>query len=140
MYKKKNINGTTMTIPVGIGLGVAVSILLTLLGSAAVAWMVMSETVGEGATGYLAMIILAIATTAGVFVAATLTKRLRLQICMLTGVFFYLLLLGITALFFGGQYQGMGVTALIVMAFSALIAFLPAKKFQIGKYKKKVYS
>ena len=140
MYKKKNINGTAMTIPVGIGLGVAVSILLTLLGSAAVAWMVMSETVGEGATGYLAMIILAIATTAGVFVAATLTKRLRLQVCMLTGVFFYLSLLGITALFFGGQYQGMGVTALIVMAFSSLIAFLPVKKFQIGKYKKKVYS
>ena len=38
--------------------------------------------------------------------------------CLAAGGGYYLCLLAITALFFGGQYQGVGVTALMVLGYT----------------------
>ena len=53
-----------------------------------------------------------------------------MQMCLLTGVCYYLALLAMTALFFGGQYSALGVTALAVLAGSggaALLSILTEK-------------
>ena len=57
----------------------------------------------------------------------------------LAGVCYYLTMLAMTALFFGGQYQGMGVSAIIVLAVCVVIAFLPLKNSQARGKRKKVY-
>lgn len=132
-------SGRAMSIPVGIGLALLISLLITLAGSALIAIMVSSERIGEGAIGYGAMVTLALATLAGAWIAVAFVKRLRLQVSMIFGACYYLLLLAMTALLFGGQYQGMGTTALVVLIGSALIAFLPMTKSKSWKKKKMPY-
>ena len=85
MYGKKKVTGTALGIPGGVGLGIVVSLLITLAGAALAAWLIASEKIGEGSIGYAAMVILALASASGALVAVLLTKRLRLQVCMLTG-------------------------------------------------------
>ena len=63
-------------------------------------------------------------TLAGAAVAVGKIKRRRVYVCLLSGGIYYGILLAMTALFFGGQYQGMGVTALLVLAGSGLVALL----------------
>lgn len=114
MVTTKKPTGRAMSIPGGLALGAAVSLGVTLILSAAVAKMVDAELMGEGAIGYGALITLLTAAIAGAAFAATKIKRQRILVCCLSGLVYYITLLGVTALFFGGQYQGMGVTALVV--------------------------
>lgn len=139
MYRKNKTTGTAMSIPVGIAFALLVSMIMTLAGAALTALLVSSEKIGEGAIGYMVILILAITSVIGALIAVMSVKRLRLQVSMIFGGSYYLLLLAMTALLFGGQYQGMGITAMIVLTGSALIAFLPAKGFKIGKRKKMAY-
>ena len=139
MFEKKKVTGTAMGIPGGLGLGILVSLLITFAGAALTAWLIASEKIGEGTTGYAAMVILAIASAMGALVAVQLVKRMRLQVCMMTGSCYYLTLLAMTALLFGGQYQGMGVSAIVIIAGCALIAFLPTQNSNFGLKRKKAY-
>lgn len=139
MYAKRKVKGTAMGIPGGLGLGIVASLLITFAGAAVTAWLIASEKIGEGTAGYAVMVILALASATGSLVAVHLVKRLRLQVCMLTGGCYYLTLLALTALLFGGQYQGMGVSAVIVLGGCALIAFLPAKNSRMALKLKKTY-
>ncbi len=139
MYARKKVTGTTMGIPGGLGLGIFVSLLITLAGAALTAWLIASEKIGEGSIGYAVIVILIVASAMGALVAVSLVKRMRLQVCMLTGVFYYLTLLAMTALMFGGQYQGMGVSALVILAGCTFIAFLPTKNNNLAIKRKKAY-
>ena len=138
MYGMKN-GGRALSIPAGIGLALLISMLVTLAGSAIAAALISSERIGEGAIGYASMLTLGLAALAGAWIAVILVKRLRLQVAMIFGGCYYLLLLATTALLFGGQYQGMGVTAIVVLAASALVAFLPMTKSKTWKKKKVAY-
>ena len=90
----------------------------------------------QTAIGYGAMIILLAASTIGASISAWKIKRLRLQVCLLSGVAYYAALLCITALFFGGQYQGMGVTALVVLAGTGVAILLSTREKKTRKYRK----
>lgn len=139
MYRKMKTTGTAMSIPAGIAFALLASMVMTLAGSALTALLVSSEKIGEGAIGYMAMLILALASVIGALVAVMLVKRLRLQVSMIFGGSYYLLLLAMTALLFGGQYQGMGITACIILVACAVVAFFPAKGAKIGKRTKMAY-
>lgn len=139
MYAKKKVTGAAMGIPAGLGLGILISLVITLAGAAVTAWLMTTEAMGEESTGYAAMIILALASGAGALSAVHLIKRLRLQMCLLSGACYYLTLLAMTALLFGGQYQGMGVSAIVILAVCALIAFIPSKNRQTGKKRNRAY-
>ena len=139
MIGKKKRSGTALSIPAGLGVGLLVGLVVTVAGAAFTAWLIAAEKIGEGSTGYAAMVILALAAGLDALSAVYLIKKQRLQVSILAGVCYYLTLLGMTALFFGGQYQGMGVSAIIVLAICAVIAFLPTKSsLKIGK-RKRVY-
>lgn len=138
---RKNIKGmgTAVGVPVGLSIGVLTSIVITILGAAAIAGLAATERIGEGSIGHAAKIIPALAAALGAWSSVALVKRLRLQMCMMTGGSYYLILLAMTALFFGGQYQGMGMTALIVLAMCTFVAFIPGKNRQGRKRKNGVY-
>lgn len=114
MVSNHKVTGKASNIPMGILLGLSVSILITLVGAAVAAWMISGELTGQETLGYLSAGILLLASAAGSIVAAGRIKRMRVQSGLLSGLSYYLFLLAMTALFFGGQYQGMGVTALMV--------------------------
>ena len=139
MMMKRKFSGRALSIPAGLGIGLLIALVVTVAGAAITSWLIYAEKIGEGSSGYAAMLILALAAGTSALSAVYLIKKQRLQICMLTGVCYYLSLLGMTALLFGGQYQGMGMSAIVILSVCALIAFLPSKNNGVIGKKKKLY-
>lgn len=139
MFLKKKGRFTAIGVPLSIVCGVLTAMLVTLAGAALTAVLIENQTLGEGGADVSAKVIVALATMLGSAVAALLAKRLRLQVCMLCGGTYFALLLGMTALFFGGQYSGMGITSIIVLAFCLFAAFLPNKSGKKWGGRKKTY-
>lgn len=113
--KQKQLN-KKYTLPAGLVIGLLVSIGTTLFMSCVLSWLIHSEQLLESAANYGVLVILLISPAVGAAVAAALIKEKRLIVCMASGVCYIILLLACTALFFGGQYQGVGVTVLAVLA------------------------
>lgn len=124
MSAKKMKNKTASSIPAGIGIGLLVSIVITLAGSALTAYLIHSESVSEEGMGYGIIVTLLLSAISGAWISAGRIQRLRMQICMLSGLCYYLTLLAMTALFFGGQYNGLGITALVVLGGCGTVAIL----------------
>ena len=124
---KMKASDKAIGIPTGIALGTLISVLISLGGAAVTAWLVSTENVGEGSFGTAAMVIVALAAAVGAWLCSTVIKRLRLQMCLLSGACYFLSLLGMTALFFDGQYQGIGKIAIVILCACTIIAFLPSK-------------
>ena len=89
--------------------------------------------------GYGVMLLLLTASYAGAALASAKVKRRKGLVCLLTGVGYFALLLAVTALFFGGQYSAVGVTALLILAGSGCAALTPAlggKRGRKGRLKR----
>lgn len=138
VYKTKP-KGTAKAIPIGLAIGGCVSLIITLIGSALLSYLALSEVIGEQGIGYGSMIILLVASIAGALTAERSVQKQRLQISLMSSALYYLILIGITALFFGGEYSGMGVSALIVVAGGLLVAFFPGKESGKIRFRKRQY-
>ncbi len=110
----KGIQGGN-SIAVCLTAGTAVSTAVMLTGAAICAALISSETIGAEYMGHCAMGILLLSAFAGAAVAAGKGTPKRLYMTLLTGAAYMALLFAVTALFFDGMYQGVGVTALIVV-------------------------
>lgn len=123
----KQTNGRASSIPAGIGAGAGVSALITLAGTAVLAKMLDAETIQWESIGYGILIMVMLAAMLGSLTAARKIKRQFGLVCLMSGFVYWGILLSITALFFGGQYEAVGVTLLLVVAGSGC-AFLMACK------------
>lgn len=110
--------------PAGLAVGGLSTLMITILGSGILAKMVESEVIEESSIGYGVMIMLILAAYLGAMVSYQKIKRQRFVVCMGSGAIYFGILLSITALFFGGQYSAVGVTALIVFC-GSFLAVLP---------------
>lgn len=132
------LTAKAVSIPAGLALGVGAAMLVTALGSGAAAWLILRGLIAETAAGYCAMAILLLSSIVGAAVSAGTIQRLRAQMCLASAGGYYLCLLAETAAFFGGQYEGMGVTALMVMCGSVLVILLaPGGKNRAGCRRRK---
>lgn len=136
---RNKMKGTALTIPGGLMIGGLINLILTFAGAAATAFLVLKERIGENGIGYAALVILFVSAVMGAWGAVSSIKRQRLQICLMSAAVYFLLLLAMTALFFGGQYRGMGVTAIVILAGALAVAFFPAKGGTKFKFKKGAY-
>ena len=139
MRMKKKLSGGSMGIPGGLAVGAVASMAITLGGAAIIAALLASEKIGEGATQSLSMIIQALAAIAGALCSYGITRKMRLQVCLLSGVCYFLILLGMTALLFEGQYGGVWLSGLLILAGSAVVAFFPTNNTRKRTFKKKAY-
>ena len=137
MVMNRKPTGRAKSIPGGLAVGGMFSLLITILGSAIIAKLVDSEIMAENSIGYGIMAILLAASWFGAMVSFGQVRRRRVMICLLSGGIYMLILLGITALFFGGQYSGVGETGLMVLCGSAL-AILPEFRRESRAGKKKI--
>lgn len=137
MFKRN----TASSLPVGIGIGLLVSLVITMIGAALTAYMVDKQIIPQDALGYGCVVTLLMSACCGALVSVKRVKRLRMQVCMISGACYYIMLLGITALFFGGQYEGMGITALVVLggALAVAIAGMRGGKTRKFAFKKSDY-
>jgi len=137
--KKKTSAKTAASLPVGIGLGVLVSFIVTLIGAGAVTHLVATEAMEENSIGYGVIGVLLIASMIGAWFAASQTKRLRLQVCLLEGVGYFLALIATTALFFGGQYQGVWASGITILLGCMIMAIVPMFGQRKMKVKNRAY-
>ena len=127
MVRNNKVTGTSKSIPTGICIGAVTSLAITLIGALLTAWLINFEKAGENVIGYSAMIILMLSSMLGTYVAQAVVKRQRIIVCAATGSAYFLSLLASNALFFGGQYHGIGATALVIAGGVGLIVLVKIK-------------
>ena len=114
-------------LPKSLGISMIVSVGSALVGSAVGAWLLSLEKLEEGNIGYITMILLLVSSFLGALVATRLINEKRMLVCLCAGGVYLLSLLGITALFFGGIYSGVGESALVILAGVLSVALIALK-------------
>lgn len=139
MTVNRKPTGTASSIPAGLGWGCASATAVMLMGTFVTAKMIDKEILGWNRSGYAIMVILLLSSWVGAMMASGRIKRRRLTICMAAGAVYMIMLMLMTALFFGGQYNGVGETGLLILCGSTLAAFSQPKK-RNGRIKAKIRS
>lgn len=124
MVSSKKVSGRASPFPVGIAMGVLTGITITALMSMALTYMVLTGVLDSRLIGYGVMVIIGLSVILGDLIALIRIKRRGMLVAQLTGGIYLLVLLGATALFFGGQYRGVGVTALLVAGTNTLVGVI----------------
>lgn len=114
MAVKRKRNGRVLSMPAGVALGVGTGYFVTLLGAGILAWLMVTQRVGEERIGIGSGVILMVSAVLGSTVAWRGVRHRRLPVTGLTCLGYYLALL-VTALAFGGGFTGMGTTAVLVL-------------------------
>ncbi len=128
-----------MSLPVGLALGAGISMIITLIAAGILAGMVLKGSVSENAIGYGTMVIVPISAALGALVAAMAVKHQWVIVCASVGGLYFVMLLSITALFFGGQYSGVGITALLILLGTAAACVIGLKGEKRGFKPRKKY-
>ncbi len=126
MMQTQKPTGRAASIPGGLAIGALISLTVTILMAMILAKLIQSQTIAQEQVGYGVMALLFTSSFLGAAAAQGKVKHRRLLVCMLTGAVYFLILMSITALFFGGQYSAVGVTALLVMGAAGCAALLCA--------------
>ena len=121
-------SGKAVSIPKGLAIGNGISLGLTLLLSLGLAGLISRERLQWDQIGYGILVILFCSALLGATISVKAVKRQRLMIAMGSGLLFWATLIAITALFFGGQYDGMLVTGLIILAASGTVALMGLRR------------
>lgn len=124
MVVNRKLTGRAASVPAGLAAGAIVSVVITLLLAVVIGRLVDTEKIQWDNVGYGIMILLITASFFGSAIASARIKRQRMIICLLSGAIYFALLLSITALFFGGQYEAVGVTAALILAGSGTAGLL----------------
>lgn len=115
--------GRAVAVPVGLGWGLLTSAVITLLGCLLTAHLINREILSWDHSGYGVMVILLLSAWSGAAVTAGKIKRRRAVMCIGAGAAYFLMLMAVTALFFGGRYSGVGETGLMIFCGSMLGIF-----------------
>ena len=121
MEKLKNRQTVKSNIKTLIGAS-AICATITLIGSGICAGMILKGMIPERYTGYCVMLILLLASTLGAMIAGINNKVKKPQRILLNCVLYEGALLILTAVLFGGNYRGIGVTSIIIFSGGALAA------------------
>ena len=124
MAMKHKVTEKDRSVPVGLGFGVLTNLAVVLIGAAFGAWLILSGKLALDALQLCALVTLFLAGAAGAWVTTAWIGRQRVLMCLLSGSCCYLLLLGITALVFEGQYDSLGSSALMVLLGCGVIVIM----------------
>lgn len=135
MTVNRKPTGVASSVPAGLAWGAVASLALTLAGSLMASKLINDEVLSWDHSGYAVLLILLLSAWSGAMVAAGKIKRQRLIMCLASGALYFVLLLGAAALFFGGQYSGVGETGLLIFCGSMLgvLAGYPVKTRRNGR-------
>ena len=134
--RNRKQTGRAVTMPVGLAWGTAVSVLGTLLGAMVAAKLIDTGMMQQNRIGYSVLVTLFVSAFVGAAVSARKIKRQIVMTCALSGLSYFLILLSATALFFGGQYEAVGVTGLLVFGGGFLAALVLARPKKIDRRRK----
>lgn len=138
MGKQGKTKGKAAAIPAGIGIGLCVGLITTLLGAVLLAFALAGETLTVDTMGYGVMVVLFVAAFISSMVATWCIKHRKMQVSLITAGAYLLMLLAMNALFFGGQYEGVGATVLVVAIAGAAAAFIGSSGGKTAKHHRKI--
>lgn len=115
--------GRASTIPVGLAWGAGTAMAGTLLGAGIGAKLMDKGYISWRSSGYAVLVILILSAWLGASVAAGKIKRQRLAVCLASAMIYFIVLMLVTALFFGGKYSGVGETMLLIFCGSMMGIF-----------------
>lgn len=120
--------GRSVSMPRGLGYGVLSCLGMTVLGIAFLSKMVDAEKISWETIGYGVMVILFGSAFLGAKIACNSIKRRYFLVCLCLGIVYFACLMMITGLFFGGQYQAVGETGLLILGGSISAMLLRIRK------------
>lgn len=138
MGKKRSTKDSASSIPKAIGLSLIISTITTVLGVVVGAYLIYKEIIVQESTGIVVTAVLTLSSALGAVTATLTAKRVKLQMSLLSGVSYYLMLLCMTALFFDGQYNGILATAFAILTGCGAVVLLniiPKKRGKSFKIK-----
>ena len=135
MTVNRKVTGTAASIPRGLLIGNGISIALTVLLAGILAKLVSAEKLEWEQIGYGIMVLLFVSSATGTIAAVRAIKRQRLAVCLLSGGIYWLTLLAITALFFGGQYHGVVATGATILAGCGTVCLVGLRQKRVGEHK-----
>lgn len=135
MTVNRKVTGTAASIPRGLLIGNGISIALTVLLAGILAKLVSAEKLEWEQIGYGIMVLLFVSSATGTIAAVRAIKRQRLAVCLLSGGIYWLTLLAITALFFGGQYHGVVATGATILAGCGTVCLVGLRQKRGGEHK-----
>lgn len=106
--------GRASSVPAGLAAGAAVSAVMTALGTVLMAVFLHREMIAWETIGYGILTMIMLSAYLGAVTAWRRIRRQKLLVCLMSGVVYFGFLLLLTALFFGCQYEAVGVTGLLV--------------------------
>ena len=133
MTTQQKHGGRTASLPTGLAVGAAVSIGVTIMICVVGAILISAELVPQDQIGYCTLTALVAATIFGGLAACGKVQRQKLMVCLLSAAVYYLLLVGVTITFFGGNFQGLGVTGAVVFLGSVATILLATGKKKQGR-------
>ena len=119
-----NRTGKIKTVPAGLAIAASASMITTLIFTAMIANFLNTEKITWEQAGYWIMGMLFAASFIGGKVGISAIGHQQFMISAMTGFVYWGMLLCITALFFGGFFDAVGVTAGIIGAGSCSAALL----------------
>lgn len=136
MVVNQKATGKAISMPAGLAIGGTVSMAVTLIAAAVLARLLDTERLAWESVGYGIEFTLVLASFCGAMTAFWKVKRQRLVVCIVSGVLYFGMLLGVTALFFGGQYEAVLLTGGLILAGSGGAALLGLRGEGKGRRKK----
>jgi hypothetical protein len=135
MVVNQKVTGRASSVPAGLATGALTGLAITLIISYLAAFMASRELLDRDMFGYCAMAVLILASFVSAKVAVAKIKKMPLQMAAASGLVLYVLLLSMTALFFGGQYDALGVTLVLGLIGSGAGGILASGKPKRRKQK-----
>lgn len=122
MTTNQKVSGNATALTTGIAWGVVVSVSSIIAQSALIAWLINTGKMKFQNIGYGIMILLLLSAFLGAMSSCKKVKRKRLLVSIVTGICLFVILLCTTGLFFGGKYQAVGESGLMILCGSMLAA------------------
>ena len=133
----KKISGRAPSLGKSVAAGVLLGTAWTLLCAVVLAKLIDSGVMPMEKVGYGSMAAVLSAVFAGASLAGRKAGHMVIQAAAISGAAYFLCLLLVNALFFGGSYSGMAVT-FVLIALATLLAILAAGKGS-GRHGRKRY-
>ena len=137
MVTNRKPTGRAAGFPKGLALGALAALSTTLALAAVLAALISSGTVAEDNLGYGVMALLFVSAALGGRVAFSLIKHRRALVFALSALCYLVSLTALTALFFGGRFDGFFPTAMLIIGGSSTSFLLSAGAGKGGKGRRK---
>ena len=124
MASKKITSNKDKGLPQALIIGLLTGIVVSLAGVSLLAYLIESESIDISGMKAGCIVIHLVGAALSGLAAYSVMKRQRVIVCAISTLCYFLMQVGMTAMFFGGQYQGIGAGILAIVG-GGVLSILP---------------